>query len=69
MGRCSTYCLPFLAILACHNAYIFKLSLQPQVNPTLSDSVTAQPDHLTLWLDLNPLATCILVSIITVSFP
>lgn len=69
MGRHSTYCFPFLAILACLNAYIFKLSLQLQVIPTLSYSVTTQPDHLTLWLDLNPSATCILVSIITVSFP
>ena len=35
MGRHGTYCFPFLAILACLKAYIFKLSLQLQVIPTL----------------------------------
>ena len=35
MGRHGNYCFPFLAILACLKAYIFKLSLQLQVILTL----------------------------------
>ena len=34
-GRHGTYCFPFLAIWACLKAYIFKVSLQLQVIPTL----------------------------------